>query len=564
VINLKYKLIGDNDYIFDPIGTVLRNRGIENVDQYLNLDESVCISYKNLKNIHKAVSCLIKHINQKSDIFIMVDSDADGYTSASIIYQYIKLIDPEINIIWEVHKGKEHGISKIDIPSHVKLVIVPDAGSNDFDKHKELHERGIDVIVLDHHEVERESEHAIVVNSQLGGYQNLNLSGAGIVYKFCKALDDELWEDYADNFLDLVALGNISDSMSMKELETRYLVSKGLENINNEFFMALLKQQEFSVKGKASITNVMFYITPLINATIRFGTMDDKRDMFKAFIGEKSLVKYKPRNSEEIYEPFVVNMARRCFNLRGKQSRENTKIFKILDEQIQQEQLDKYQVIIIDANKHLKDSNLSGLIANQIATKYKKPAIVFSSIENNILSGSARGYDKSELKDFKQVVLETNLFEYALGHSNAYGIGIRKERLQEALKELNLKLKNYSFEDIFEVDFHIPSNSLGGDLINLIYNHGYLWGKDVEEPLLLIEMIPINIDNVSLIGKKEDTIKVWHSGVTYMFFKEGKEQYSEFVSGKYTYLNVIGRANVNEYEGNVYPQVIVDEFELIK
>lgn len=556
---LKYKLIGDNDYIFDPIGTVLKNRGIEDTDRYLNLDESVCIPYNKLKNIHKAVKCLLKHIENKSNIFIMVDSDADGYTSASILYQYIKLIDPDSNIIWHVHKGKEHGIAEIEIPDSIELVITPDGGSNDFDKHKELHDKGIDVIVLDHHEVEKESEYAIVVNSQLGGYPNLNLSGAGIVYKFCKALDDELWVDYADNFLDLVALGNISDSMSMRELETKYLVIKGLENIVNEFFLALLRQQEFSIKGNASITNIMFYITPLINATIRMGTMEDKRDMFKAFIGEKSLVKYKPRNSDEILEPFITNMARRCYNLRNKQSRENTKMVNILKEQIERNQLNKHKVIIIDATEYLKDSNLSGLVANQIATIYQKPTIVLGAIKNNILLGSARDHNNI---DFKQVVLETNLFEYALGHSNAYGVGIKRDNLKKVIEVLDLKLKDYVFGNVYQVDFCVSSDSLDIDLIKLICSYRNVWGKDVEEPLFLIKDIPINLEYVSLIGKKEDTIKVWHSGISYMFFKKSKEQYHELIAGKY--LNVIGRASINEYEGNEYPQIIVEEFEVTK
>jgi single-stranded-DNA-specific exonuclease len=288
---LKYKLIGDNDYLFDPKGQILENRGIEDVNYFLNLDEKVTHSYKKLKNIDKAVDCIVKHIENQSKFLIIIDSDVDGFTSAAILYQYLKMIDSDINIKWVLHDDKSHGFTNIEIPNNVDCILVPDGGSEDFQAHEELHKKGVDVVVIDHHEVERESNYAIVVNSQLGGYPNLNLSGAGMVYKICKALDDVFWTDYADYFLDLVALGNIADSMSMKELETRYYVQKGLKEINNDFFRSLLRQQEFSTKGKINITTISFYIAPLINAVIRVGSLKDKLDMFKSFIGVEDQMK---------------------------------------------------------------------------------------------------------------------------------------------------------------------------------------------------------------------------------------------------------------------------------
>jgi len=65
------------------------------------------------------------------------------------------------------------------------LVIVPDAGSNDIAEHKKLRDRGIEVLVLDHHELESANSIACIVNNQLGDYPNKSLSGAGVVFKFC-------------------------------------------------------------------------------------------------------------------------------------------------------------------------------------------------------------------------------------------------------------------------------------------------------------------------------------------------------------------------------------------
>ena len=209
---MRYKLIGVNDYLIDPIKTILNNRGITDIEKFLNLDESVVNDWRLLKNIEKAIDCLLTHIKAKSNIFVQVDSDADGYTSSAILINYLKSIFPNINIKWELQEGKEHGIILDKVPSETNLVIVPDSGSNQYEIHSALKKRGIDVIVLDHHECEKESEDAIVVNNQLSPeYPNKNFSGAGIVYKFCKAIDEHLGINKADHFLDLVAVGNIAD-----------------------------------------------------------------------------------------------------------------------------------------------------------------------------------------------------------------------------------------------------------------------------------------------------------------------------------------------------------------
>jgi len=556
---LKYKLIGDNDYLFDPKGQILENRGIENVNYFLNLDEKVTHSYKKLKNIDKAVDCIVKHIENQSKFLIIVDPDVDGFTSAAILYQYLKMIDSDINIKWVLHDDKSHGFTNIEIPNNVDCILVPDGGSEDFHVHEELHKKGVDVVVIDHHEVEKESKYAIVVNSQLGGYPNLNLSGAGMVYKVCKALDDVFWTNYADYFLDLVALGNIADSMSMKELETRYYVQKGLQEINNDFFRALLRQQEFSTKGKVNITTINFYIAPLINAVIRVGNLKDKFDMFKSFIGIKELVKYKPRGSDEMLVPLVDDMARRCVNLKNKQARMRDKITKEIEDIVNKNKLNENKVIFVH---HLNDidKGLTGLIANQIASKYKKPTIILSGDNGEgVFKGSARGYDKSELKDFKEIILKTNLFNKAKGHSNAFGVEIHKNQFDVVNEKLNQLLGEYNFEDIYIVDFEIECKSLNEKLIYKICELEDVWGKDIEEPYLAIKNININECEVDLLGEKENTISIKNGGIKFMIFKTDKLEYEKIKNAKK--IDVIGKANINIYNDQEYPQIIVDAYE---
>ena len=223
----------------------LKEKNIQNLEEFLHPDASKQYDFMLLDNIVTAAQCLIKHINNNDNIFIQIDSDTDGYTSAAIIYLYIKKINPDINITWRVHDGKQHGLIVDTIPNDIQLVIAPDSSSNDYQQHKELADKGIDVIVLDHHMSDKGySENAIVVNNQLSeNYPNKSLCGAGVTYKFCCCLDSILKVNYAYNFIDLAAVGMIGDMMELCDLETRFIINEGLNHIDNFGLQALTEKQ---------------------------------------------------------------------------------------------------------------------------------------------------------------------------------------------------------------------------------------------------------------------------------------------------------------------------------
>ncbi|MGG0754949.1 hypothetical protein [Brevibacillus laterosporus] len=128
-------------------------------------------------------------------------------------------------------------------------------------------------------------------------------------------------------------------------------------------------------------------------------------------------------------------------------------------------------VIVIDAKDDLSNKNITGLVANKIASKYKKPVILFSSCGKDIYTGSARG----------------------LGHPNAYGVGIKESNLSVVISELNNRLANYSFEDCLIVDFDIHANRVEENFIYSIHRNGNIWGKGIEEPLILWSRVTISL-----------------------------------------------------------------------
>lgn len=197
---------------YSILETLFAARGIppEDIDHYLHTTEADILSPSLIANIDDGIKILIQHIFNNDKIFIQVDSDCDGYTSAAVLINYINCFAPgyaQNNIIYRIHEGKQHGLIPDTIPNEVKLVIAPDSSSNDYKQHEELKQRGCDVLVIDHHEAEKISPYACVINNQLCDYPNKTLSGVGMVYKFCSRFDELAGYNYANQFLDLTALG---------------------------------------------------------------------------------------------------------------------------------------------------------------------------------------------------------------------------------------------------------------------------------------------------------------------------------------------------------------------
>lgn len=562
---MRYELIGKNDYMIDPIKTILHNRGVEDIPKFLKLDESVTYDWRLLKNMEKAVDCLLKHINEGSKIFFQVDADPDGYTSSAILINYLnKVFKDKVNIEWRLHEGKEHGIILDTVPTDAQLVIAPDGTSNQYKEYKALKEKGIDVILLDHHECEKESEYAIVVNNQLSpGYHNKAFSGAGIVYKFIKALDERLNIDHADNYLDLVAIGNIADSMDSRSLETRYYAIKGLKQLKNPLIKELFKAQEYSTQGKINFITTSFYINPLINAAVRCGTMEEKLQMMRALLEFKETV-YYPR--KKINEPIEVNTTRLLKNIKARQGRLRDKGVEEIEKQIQANELLSNKILIINVTG-LLEKNLGGLVANKLAEQYKRPTLLLrdDDKEDGVLVGSARGYDRGEIKNLKDFLNSTGKFIYCEGHQSAHGVSIEVNKLAEANELINEQLADVKIDmDVYDVDFIVSGKHLTESMIREIVHLSGLWGHRVEEPLLAFKDIKVSIDDLVLLGDNKNTFKFVHRGIEFIKFRYSEDEFIEtFTKEEGTYIiDVVGRCSVNAWKGNTKSQIIIEEFEV--
>lgn len=561
---MKYKIIGRNNYNTNNLlYEILKNREIKDIEKFLNINDSVVTNPFDFKNMDVAIECYLKHLLNNSNILIIPDSDVDGVTSASLLYNYTKDIYPKSNLFFRNHHKKTHGIiiDEIqDILPKIQLLVVPDASSEQFKEHMVIKEMGIDVIVIDHHDVDKYSKNAIVVNNQLSKVSKC-LSGVGMIYKFCKALDEELWEDKADKYLDLVAVGLISDYMDTRDLEVQYYIQKGLNNIKNPALKALIEAQDFSTHGEMNPITIAFYIAPLINSVYRLGKIEDKDHLFKSFanINSNKTFIYKPtrgkRKGEEIEESIYQNCARMCISYNGKRKRLSEKLIKPIENQIDLNN----KIICVKIEKE-ESLGMTGLLANALLGKYSKPSIVYHVNENKEIKGSMR----SNTGDFKEKLQKTKLFVFVSGHQDASGLQIKKEYLDNINDKLNEFFCNESFEKIYEIDFKVPFDKISFEFIKDVCDLKYIYSTNIGEPLIYVENVKVHARDVKLLGEDKSTIKIESDEVDFIKFKSNEEAYNLMVDWKdEVILNIIGRASINEFNGKMYGQIIVEEWEVL-
>ena len=216
---MKYELINQPDDKYSAKQQILINRGIKEEDlvHYMNLTDNDINDPSIFGDvISRAADVFIMEVLHNFDavIAVIVDCDCDGYTSAALLINYIYDLAPNFTekcVFYFLHEGKQHGLQ--DAMDWIQntgatTVIIPDAGSNDWNELQTLHEQGKNIIILDHHEIEGEPyPNCYLINSQLPQYPNKDLSGVGVTWQFCKHVDKMIGQNYADQYLDLVALG---------------------------------------------------------------------------------------------------------------------------------------------------------------------------------------------------------------------------------------------------------------------------------------------------------------------------------------------------------------------
>ena len=520
--------------------------GISDVDAYLNPDSIEYQSPDMYKNMDVAVD-MFKYANNNIQIGIVADSDGDGNLSAAIAYLLCKEFGKKEPIVL-FHSGKQHGIQDLMqdiIDAHIDFLILPDSSSNENDACLELEQHKCTCLVLDHHIIEKENKHAVVVNpynsavippmpdDQLelveriyNGVKvtytcNTDISGTGVVDKFACALGSN------QSFKDIVAISLISDICSLRSPENRKYVYDGLTNPTNPFIQYCL---EYCCNRGVNPEGVAFGIAPLANALARSDDQSTKRIFFDALIGK--------------IEPEAAVKA-----MKAVKSKQDYQVKKVVDKL--SDGLDTSHKVIIGFGEPENKSYL-GLVANKFCGKYNKPTFLLRELNSTTWSGSMR----SPI-DLLEIINESGLAK-CQGHDAAAGITVKKSNLKRFARFLDgLDL---DVEPDIEVAAQIEPNNITRNLANVCVENNILWGKDVNKPLF---HCILTTPQIYVYRNRSTTVKLVQDGIEFIKFFVSNEEASQFESSQGKSIEVVVSLGLNEYNGQIKPQAIIERYEII-
>ena len=577
---MKTKLYSKFDENTPMLNRVLINRGvpINELRHYMNTTDRDINDFLFLgeDDLKQAAVHLCNTIQEDKSCLIIVDADCDGYTSSAILINYLHHWVPswtERKLKWFLHSGKQHGLSDcIQEALCYDLIICPDSSSNDYDYHQRLSDAGIPVIVLDHHEAPEKSKYATIINNQLSDYPNKDLSGAGVAWQFCRYLDHMLEDNYANELLDLNALGNCGDMMSMLSIETKHLINKGFltENIKNPFIYHMAQKNAFKLGNEITPMGAAFYIVPFVNAMVRSGTQEEKDILFRAMLNHKAFektaeIKYnKPTGKEITVAERAISV---CEAVKRRQTKIETDTMEFIEKKIKENNMMEHKVLLFLLEPGQVDRNVAGLVANKIMAKYQRPCCILTRVDNEgILSfqGSARGCDKVGITEFKDICAATGYTMYEAGHQGAFGLGILEDNIENFVKATDLSLADMSDEPVYYIDHIFHGNNVDCNQVLEIANHPELWGSRMDEPYMMIEDLVVTNDMVNVYEKKTNTLKITlPNGLALIKFNITDDERDMFKGDGCIRLNIVGQCRKNEWMGNVSAQMEIKDYDII-
>lgn len=302
------------------------------------------------------------------------------------------------------------------------------------------------------------------------------------------------------------------------------------------------------------------------------GCWEEKLLLFEAMLDFRAYeqIPSTKRGCKGQYETRVEQACRNCKNIKSRQTRAVDTSLEVIEEIIEEENLLSHPVIIICLAKSL-DDNLTGLIANQIMGKYMHPVLLLTRcIEDNKIfwRGSGRNATYSKLENFREFLADSNLVEYAAGHASAFGISIPDENLDKLINYIDDTLKDFDFSNCYRVDciwHHNDAEQFRNDIMD-IGKLKPLWGQGLPEPQVAIENVKVRPENLTLMSPdKKPTLKITLPGdLALIKFGSSQEEYDNLYSDTgCVIINIVGTCNLNVWNGNFSPQIIVTDYEIV-
>ena len=372
-----------------------------------------------MQDMDKAVERVRQAVVAGEKILVYGDYDVDGTTAVSLVYSFLRRLTRQIDFYIPERYDEGYGVSYKGIDwasaNGFRLIITLDCGIKANEKVEYARERGIDMIICDHHLPENELPKAVAVldpKREDCHYPFDDLSGCGVGFKLVQAysLRYDIPFDSLIPLLDLLVVSIASDLVSVTD-ENRILAHFGLKQLNvnpREGLLAMIHLSGLE-PGHLTIDDIVFKIGPRINAA---GRMES---------GRMAVELLTALDSEE-----AVRI--------GTEINEHNNERKNIDRRITQEALEMVRsgnclsggnaTIVYNPQWH---KGVVGIVASRLVEAFYKPTIVFTMSQEGLVTGSARSVHGFDLYDAIESCAD--LLENFGGHLYAAGLTLKEENL---------------------------------------------------------------------------------------------------------------------------------------
>ncbi|HYL36238.1 MAG TPA: single-stranded-DNA-specific exonuclease RecJ [Bryobacteraceae bacterium] len=397
-----------------------------------------------LTGIREAVDRLRLAIQAKEKILIYGDYDVDGTVSVVILKKAIELAGGEASH-HVPHRLKDGYGMRSEVIERaaamgVRLIVSVDTGIRALEVVRGAREKGIDVIITDHHLPEAELPPALAVlnpNRRDCSYPDKNLCGAGVAFKLVHALLATLgWPEdklrrMLKSFLKLVAVATVADVVPLVG-ENRVIVKYGLEGLSrarNPGLRALLEVSGMLDGRSPSARQVAFQLAPRINAA---GRMDDAENVIRMFLTED-------------FE-CARRLAASLHSLNQERQETEAEIVRLVLEECCRLPVTDEQAALVFCGRGWH-RGVVGIVASRLVERFCRPVFVLSEGEDGETQGSGRSIPIFHLLDALESM--PDLFTRFGGHRQAAGVSMVSERVAEFRRRLNA----YAAERLTPADF---------------------------------------------------------------------------------------------------------------
>ena len=560
--------IKDNFSLDEITSKLLSIRKInkEDINSFLNPSIKNYLPNPNtLIDMEKSTIRMIESIDKKEKIGIFGDYDVDGATSTALLGKYFTELKLKYEIYIPDRKKEGYGPSIKSFESlinkGVKIIFTVDCGTLSFDAINYAKKRGIDVIVLDHHqsEINLPKAFSIINPNRIDDKSNLQyLCAAGVAFMFLVSMNRELrlndWflknkikEPSLINYLDLVSLGTVCDVVPLIGLN-RALVKQGLEILKSKKNLGLKTLLDIcKIENKPSIYHLGFMLGPRINAGGRVG---------KCSHGANLLLNNDPKDA------FKLASELDQFN-KERQMLEKDLLQKILNET---KNYVKDPVLVLSgSNWH---EGIIGIVAARLKDKFNKPVIIIS-IEGQVGKASARSIVGFDIGSVIIAATQNKILLKGGGHKMAGGFSINIKDIEKFKDFVFRKFKNIN-EDLTSdkplyLDSVISPTAINLDFYNKVNNLAP-FGSGNPEPKFIIENL--KTINGKIVGEKHiKSVLIGEDGsaiktIAFNAIENDLEAYLLIKNNKL--FNIAGKLSLNEWRGQSNVEFIIDDISVNK